>query len=311
MRRSVAVFVLVLLALTSCSSSSDSGKSAARSTGPSVPVATIHKLVKKGNLCQRLAGSLDGQWRAAAETDVYVSAPVFDRCLLTESKDPQRPVSVGVSVLKATKADLDRSQLAYDNGYGQTVPSESLTIGDGGWGVNNNAKSYVVVLSGGRLIRLSRDGGARVYEELGKIAYVATSVTSNLPVAPARTTRPECSRGTPAAQRILDTRAVVRRDRLRGKRLTCLWGNATASVKVSSGDAESPEASTFRDLSTPGIRGVHKISVGDQGFYHPYTGIAFRLGRNRFVAVTAEPYYKVEQPDLVALARSLVAAYRG
>ena len=74
--------------------------------------------------------------------------------------------------------------------------------------------------------------GAGTLDELRSIARSIAELPGELPSTQAMITRPECNRGAAAAERVLGSKVVLKRDALVDGHLTCQWGTATRSAVV-------------------------------------------------------------------------------
>ena len=115
--------------------------------------------------------------------------------------------------------------------------------------------------------------------------------------------------GRPAAERILGTRAAVRRDVVSNGFLRCQWGSATRAVQVQAGDSSSDQAEWFLYLQNGGDQtAVHKVSVGTEGWQQTNGPVVSRTNRQTFVLVTA-PGGKTGPTPILAFARAIAAVF--
>ncbi|HEY3562647.1 MAG TPA: hypothetical protein VGL05_34510 [Kribbella sp.] len=216
--------------------------------------------------------------------------PTYDVCQFTLSAGKNGPVlRVGVSVLSATKATLAATQKAY-----AAQPREPVLpakVGQGGYGTS----TFVVFLQGGKLYKISGPKAT-----LAKYVVLAQEVIRQAPGLPEperSITRPECERGTSAAEKVLGAPALVRRDdqTILGD-VVCGW--VTATSVLSSSVRREPDAEA---LLAP-IRKAptsQSIPLGDEGYVDTATGrTTIRVGDDKLVDLVPLPARAIN-PDLM------------
>lgn len=300
MRRITAAVAVVLLGLVACDSHTP--PQAVR-TPTATPTAT-------GSLCERLAPRLTG-WKAA-ETASSLIVPLGDGCSLVDAAEDRHRVRVTLSAIPVTDAQFaefrksDAEQIT-ELGYAAKVIDGG--IGPGSWAVDPAAAaSWLVFRAGNRPIKLRvENDGSGTLDELRSIAQTILDLPGGLPTAQSIIARPECARGTAAAERLLGGRAVLRRDTLTDGYLSCQWGSATRSVAVRSGGLGSDPALDFGY-----VRGgfhSHRVNVGVEGWQQTDGELAFRTAKDAYIELVATPGTTLRPGPVVALAQAIAPAY--
>lgn len=216
--------------------------------------------------------------------------PTYDVCQLGLSASPSGPyLRVGISVLPATKATLTATQRAYAATKRQ--PAKPAAVGEGGFGTS----TFVVFLLNGRLYKVS--GPSATLAKYVLLGQEVARQAPGLPEAPPLITRPECERGTPAAEKVLGAPAMIRRD---GETplgdLVCGWVNPTSVLSTSVRRTPRAEA-----LMAPLRRAAtsQSIPLGDEGYVDTATGrTTIRVGDDKLVDLVPLPARAVD-PDLM------------
>ncbi|MFD7160961.1 hypothetical protein ACFV9C_40700 [Kribbella sp. NPDC059898] len=300
MRRRATITAVLLLALLGCDP---------HTTNQTAPTPT-------GNLCDRIRPTLPGNWTTKAG-ESWPTAPLSDLCNLVAPAQSTHQIQVLVSILPVTAAQaaryrkFDEIQTA-DRSYAAKVTDGGM--GDGSWALNPAAAApWLVFRTGNRQVRLrAAPDGAATMDELLSVAHAITAVPGGLPVAKARIVRPQCERGTAAAEHVIGGAAVARRDTLVDGHLWCEWGNETASVWAIAGDRGSDEAIDFHLVQTAGADPAvqnHRVTVGAEGWQQDDGYLVFRTARGQFVIVSSAPYAEMKPVPIVMLARAIAPAY--
>jgi hypothetical protein len=262
------------------------------------------------SLCERLRPGLSGAWQASAREPSRSLIPVSDSCWLDPAHRDYR-VRLSVSVLPATADDL--TAIRKINEFYEALVIKDGEVGPGSWGVNSDEAPYLVFLSGGHLIRVTKEPGGRgAFDELQALARKIDALPPVPPAAPL-VRRPECEAGTAAAQKLLGSAATIRRDSLSTSGLVrCLWGTsrATAFAVAGRGTQSNEGQELIQNRPDPRVIAprVVRVPVGAEGIQHA-DGISFRVGKDTFVTVGAVPLYSAQPADLLALARAMVPVY--
>ncbi|GAA1556162.1 hypothetical protein GCM10009804_11260 [Kribbella hippodromi] len=269
------------------------------------------------NLCDQVRPHLPGTWTTASEPP-STAAPLSDSCALVDSASPARRIRISLSLLPVT----DKQAAAYRKHDEVMVKSGGYVVkvtdgeaGPGSWALNPAAAApWLVFRAAGHQIRLRiENAGAGTMEDLRSVARAVTGLSGGLPSLPAVIARPECERGTPAAEHILGAKAVVRRDALVDGHLWCRWGSTDRTAWVSSGTAGSEASLDFVDVKAgaTGEVGIsHSVSVGAEGWQQNDGLLAFRTGSGAYVTVGSEPWDEMRPIPIVVLARAIVPAYK-
>lgn len=260
-----------------------------------------------GNLCERIQPKLTGTWTISGpEPRLY--APLSDACMLTDTAQKAHQIQLALSSVPVTDAQaavLRRSDEASVAGWYAAKVIDG-GAGTGSWALNPAAAApWLVVRVGGRLIRLRMvNDGAGTLDELRSIARTITTLPGELPPAPAMITRPECSRGTPAAERVLGSKVVLERDALVDGQLTCQWGSATRSVVV-----RPSSLLEFNDLKAGASAGLaHRATVGAEGWQSDGV-LIFRTANGTYAEVTGTPGTTLRTASILALAQAIAPTY--
>ena len=212
--------------------------------------------------------------------------PTYDVCQFELGTGPNGPVlRVGVSVLPATKMTL----AAVRKAAGTAV--KPAAVGDGGFG----GPTYVVFLFGGRLYKVS--GPAATLAKYVVLAQDVVRQAPGLPEAQQLITRPECERGSSAAEKVMGAPAMVRRDgqTLLGD-LVCGWVNSNSVLSTSVRRTPNAEAlmAPIRKAATS-----QSIPVGDDAYVDTATGrTTIRVGDDKLVDLVPLPARAID-PDLM------------
>ncbi|WP_433159804.1 hypothetical protein [Kribbella sp. CA-247076] len=309
---------LVLLALPACDAD-EPAKPAAQTT-PS-PTATPPSTAppstaptSTSDLCERVLPTLAGDWKAEFRTAFY--APPADGCRLIDGAQPGHAIRVSVSILPVSVAEaaavrrLDEAQLGTD-----TVAK----IIDGGLGADSwawnpaAAAPRLAFRTGDRLVRVAaedfREDGLN---ELKAIARAIAALPGGIPAPQPVVERPECARGTAAAESLLGSKAVVRRDAVVDGHLFCQWGTPTRVVQTSSGGIGSDEYLTFtalRDAGGSQLNITRRVAIGAEGWQQTDGPLAFRTPQETFVSIRVAPFSTMRAIPVAALARAIEPAY--
>jgi hypothetical protein len=259
-------------------------------------------------LCERLAPQLTG-WKAA-EADTGLIVPLGDGCSLVDTAEDRHRVRVTLSAIPVTDAQFaefrksDAERIS-EMGYAAKVIDGG--IGPGSWAVDPAAAgSWLVFRAGNRpiMLRVENDG---TLDELRSIAQTILGLPGGFPTAQPIIARPECARGTAAAERLLGEQAVLRRDTLTDGYLSCQWGSATRSVAVRSGGLGSDPSLDFGYVK--GGFHSHRVNVGIEGWQQTDGELAFRTAKDAYIELVANPGGSLRPGPVVALAQAIAPAY--
>jgi hypothetical protein len=216
--------------------------------------------------------------------------PTYDVCQLGLSAGPNGPVlRVGISVLPATKATLAAAQKAYAATKGE--PAKPVVVGEGGYGTS----TFVVFLLNGRLYKVS--GPPATLAKYVVLAQEVVRQAPGLPEAQPLIARPDCERGTSAAEKVMGAPAIVRRDgQTAAGDLVCGWVNPTSVLYTSVRRTPNAEALMvpLRKAATS-----QPIPLGDEAYVDTATGrTTIRVGDDKLVDLVPLPARPVD-PDLM------------
>jgi hypothetical protein len=216
--------------------------------------------------------------------------PTYDVCQLTLSKSPNGPVlNVETSVLPATKATLAATQKAYAATKGEKA--SPAVVGEGGYGTS----TFVVFLLDGKLYKVAGPKAT-----LAKYVVLAQEVVRQAPGLPAANgwiTQSDCDRGSSAAEKVMGTAAMVRRDSETPLGdLVCGWVTTTNVLSTSVRRTPQAEAliAPLRKAATS-----QSIPLGDEGYVDTATGrTTIRVGDDKLVDLVPLPARAIN-PDLM------------
>lgn len=318
----------VLVCMTGCDSEPDARPTPMTSTpsSPAVtatqtPVATGSPAPLTDTVCAKMnAATVAKAFRAisakpALGSGSAASFPPLDSCIFilrsnTESNQPPytpESVTIGVSVLPATKADLAARRADFDRSPGFFGRSRPVAVGDGGFG----SPLIVMALGHGRLVEVRGHPFGSVNSLAQNLATAREAIRHlpGLPPAVRVIPRPECERGTAAATKVLAGPALVRRDSAGNSGdVNCGWANGSGMVTVESsriGNAAVVISSQRKR------KNVQPVAIGAEGIYRPDTStILFRIGTNKIVAVDHDARAgRATKADLIALAQAVAPLY--
>ncbi|MFF0271659.1 hypothetical protein [Kribbella sp. NPDC004536] len=297
MRRRATITAVLLLALLGCDP---------HTTKQAAPTPT-------GNLCERVRPTLPGNW-TTEDGEPGVAAPLSDVCTLVDRDQAAHRIRVLLSILPVT--DTQAAKLRKDDEASAAAGNYAAKVSDGGlgngsWALDPAAAApWVVFRTGGRQVRLSvANAGAGTMDELRSIARSIMALAGGLPAAPAMITRPECAGGTAAAERILGTKSVLRRDALVDKHLSCRWASAMRSVATYAGGDSRIDFGYIKDGATGGQPWAHRVTVGVEGWQQDDGFLIFRSRTDQYVTVVSLPYQEMRPVPIVMLARAIAPAY--
>ncbi|TCC17088.1 hypothetical protein [Kribbella sindirgiensis] len=307
MHRRAVIATLLLLTLLGCNPDT---------TNKTAPIPS-------GDVCERVRPQLAGNWTTDSADSAdggdsggpKLGAPLSDTCALVDADQQTHRIWVKVSILPVT----DEQAVAYRKadelsaarlGYAAKVTDGGL--GNGSWALNPAAAApWLVFRTEGRQVRLRVDNdGAGTMDELRSIARRIAELPGGLPAAPLTTVRPECDRGTAAAEHVLGAKAVVRRDALVDQQLWCQWGSAARAVWVTAGRAGSGNAFSFNILQENAKSNEsHRVTVGTEGWQQTQGFLVFKTGKGVYVAIASAPIEQMRPIPIVMLARAIEPAY--
>ncbi|MEV5963801.1 hypothetical protein AB0L70_18675 [Kribbella sp. NPDC051952] len=314
MRRIIGLAcVLAALTLTACSDKQPDAMNQAATQHP----ATTQK--PTGNLCERLqaeptGNEFKGHWTVEPSIP-GLHVPPSDTCLLVDSEVLEHAIHVSVSVLPVTAADA--ATFRKNDEVAQRAYSAANKVIDGGVGTDSwaanpaRATAWLVFQVNDRQLRLeTENAGYGDLDELRSMARTITNLAGGIPTAAAVVERPECARGTRAAEDILGTKATVRRDAIVKGYLRCQWGSATRSVFARAGDGSSDAAEDFLVMQKgTGATRSHKVSVGAEGWQGADGHVTFQSKRQSFVGVFSFPVGSMRAGSILAFARAIAPAF--
>jgi hypothetical protein len=216
--------------------------------------------------------------------------PTYDVCQLGLSTSPNGPVlRVGISVLPATKATLAAAWQSYAASKGGLA--NAAVVGEGAFGDS----TFMVFLLHGRLYKVS--GPPATKAKYVELAQEVIRQAPGLPEAQPLITRPDCERGSSAAEKVMGTPAMVRRDGQTALGdLVCGWITPTSVLYTSVRRTPKAEAlmAPIRKASTS-----QSIPLGDEAYVDTATGrTTIRVGDDKLVDLVPLPARAVD-PDLM------------
>ncbi|MGZ0152708.1 hypothetical protein ACXJJ3_37015 [Kribbella sp. WER1] len=297
MHRRATITAVLLLALLGCSP---------HTTNQAAPTPNL-----SGDLCERVRPTLPGNW-TTERGEYRPAAPLSDGCTLVDPATAAHRIRVFVSILPVTTEQavrfrkVDEATVAA-GGYAAKVSDGGM--GDGSWALNPAAAApWLVFRVAGRQIRLSvENSGAGTMDELRSIARAVTTLAGGLAAAPPTVVRPECAVGTAAAERILGTKAVLRRDALVDNHLTCEWGSAMRTVAAFASADGMADFGMVKQAATAGL--AHRVTVGAEGWQQDDGYLLFKTSRDEYVTVVSLPWDEMRPKPIVTLARAIAPAY--
>ncbi|MER7245996.1 hypothetical protein [Kribbella sp. NPDC000426] len=227
--------------------------------------------------------------------------PTYDVCQLTLSTASNGPVlKVETSVLPATKATLAATQRAY--AATKKEPAKPALLGDGGYGTS----TFVVFLLNGRLYKIT--GPKATLAKYVVLGQDAIAQAPGLPDPELLITRPDCERGTSAAEKVMDGPAMVRRD---GETAlgdpVCGWITATSVLYTSV--RRTPQA---KALMVPIRKAAtsQSLPLGDEGYVDTATGrTTIRVGDDKLVDLVPLPARAINPDLMTQFALSMAQLY--
>ncbi|GAA2821155.1 hypothetical protein [Kribbella solani] len=267
-------------------------------TPSQTPSATPSESAKAADtLCVRMNATLVRSTLAVPVATVQPKTPpadfgipTYDVCQLELGIGPNPPVlNVETSVLPATKAILAATQKAYAATKGE--PAKPAVVGEGGYGTS----TFVVFLLGGKLYKIAGPKATPA-----KYVEIARDVALQQPgqlVPEWRITRPECDRGSAAAEKVMGAAAMIRRD---GQTLSgdpvCGWVNS-ASVLYSTVRRTPNAKALMAPIRTAAT--AQSVPLGDEGYVDTATGrTTIRVGDDKLVDLVPLPARAIN-PDLM------------
>jgi hypothetical protein len=216
--------------------------------------------------------------------------PTYDVCQLGLSTSPNGPVlRVGISVLPATKATLAAAWQSYAASKGGLA--NAAVVGEGAFGNS----TFMVFLLHGRLYKIS--GPPATKAKYVELAQEVIRQAPGLPEAQPLITKPDCERGSSAAEKVMGTPAMVRRDGQTALGdLVCGWITPTSVLYTSVRRTPKAEAwmAPIRKASTS-----QSIPLGDEAYVDTATGrTTIRVGDDKLVDLVPLPARAVD-PDLM------------
>ncbi|MFG1818745.1 hypothetical protein ACGFIF_33625 [Kribbella sp. NPDC049174] len=227
--------------------------------------------------------------------------PTYDVCQFGLSTSPNGPVlRVGVSVLPATKATLAGAQKAYAATKGE--PAKPAVVGEGGFGTS----TFVVFLLDGRLYKVSGPPAT-----LAKYVVLGQEVVRQAPGLPEPQpliARPDCERGSSAAEKVLGAPAMVRRDGQTALGdLVCGWVNPTSVLSTSVRRTPNAEALMQPIRKAPTSQ---SIPLGDEAYVDTVTGrTTIRVGADKLVDLVPLPARAIDPDTMTAFALAMSPLY--
>lgn len=227
--------------------------------------------------------------------------PTYDVCQFGLSTSPNGPLlRVGVSVLPATKATLAGAQKAYAATKGE--PAKPAVVGEGGFGTS----TFVVFLLDGRLYKVSGPPAT-----LAKYVVLGQEVVRQAPGLPEPQpliARPDCERGSSAAEKVLGAPAMVRRDGQTALGdLVCGWVNPNSVLSTSVRRTPNAEALMQPIRKAPTSQ---SIPLGDEAYVDTATGrTTIRVGADKLVDLVPLPARAIDPDTMTAFALAMSPLY--
>lgn len=227
--------------------------------------------------------------------------PTYDVCQFGLSTSPNGPVlRVGVSVLPATKVTLTGAQKIYAASKGE--PAKPAVVGEGGFGTS----TFVVFLLSGRLYKVS--GPPATLAKYVVLGQDVVRQAPGLPEAQPLIARPDCERGSSAAEKVMGAPAMVRRDGQTALGdLVCGWVNPNSVLSTSVRRTPNAEAlmQPIRKAATS-----QSIPLGDEAYVDTATGrTTIRVGSDKLVDLVPLPARAIDPDTMTAFALAMSPLY--
>ncbi|WP_041289394.1 hypothetical protein [Kribbella flavida] len=254
--------------------------------------------------------TLAGEWKA--EEQPPASFPLADVCSLTNAADPNNQYSISLGVLPVSAqdaAELRKYDVRRLKGHYVVQPVDG-GVGQDSWAVDPAAAGpWVVFRSGNRLVKVSRPlGGKGQLNAVKAVARTIERLPGGFPPTRSMHRRPECERGTAAAEKLLAAKAAARRDTLVNGFVSCRWASTRQAAVAIGGGLGSDAAIAFTNLRNAGTGPVvsnRRVPVGQEGWQQDNGFLAYQLAENAFVTVVAHPMPSTQSAGVLALARAL------
>jgi hypothetical protein len=311
MRRVPAGLACVIaLLLAGCDSSTE--QPVADRTAVTASPATAQPA---GNICDRVRPTLPGEWKIEVQQPLV--NPIADSCWLTSTTDPKDKYRIAVGVLPLTKqdiADLRKSAERRMKEDRYVAKAVDAGIGENSWSVNPALEGpWLFFFSGGRMVRVAQETyGPGQLAAITAVAKTINALPGGLPATPKIVGRPECERGTAAAEKVLGGKALARRDALIDGEVMCQWGSPRAGVAVAAGGPASEPATEFRiikSISTNPVPEARRVDVGQEGWQHDSGYLVYRIGKDRFVTILPSLLAGKPSAAIVALGKAMIPVY--
>lgn len=227
--------------------------------------------------------------------------PTYDVCQFGLSTSPNGPVlRVGVSVIPATKATLAGAQKAYAATKGE--PAKPAVVGEGGFGTS----SFVVFLLQGRLYKVS--GPPATMAKYVVLGQEVVRQAPGLPEAQPLIARPDCERGSDAAEKVMGMQAMVRRD---GQTAlgdpVCGWVNPDSVLSTSVRRTPNAKALMEPIRKAPTAQ---SIPLGDEAYVDTATGrTTILVGDDKLVDLVPLPARPIDPDTMTAFALAMSPLY--
>ncbi|TWD81180.1 hypothetical protein FB561_2284 [Kribbella amoyensis] len=268
-----------------------------------------------GSLCDRVRPTLAGDWKA--EDQPPGPFPLSDVCQLTNFADPNNRYKISVTVLPVSAADAAEFRKVEERGLKDRFVVEPVdgAVGQDSWSVNPAASGpWLVFRTGGRLVRVRQNvSGEGQLEAVEAVAQTIDSLPGGIPAAQAIQRRPECDRGTAAAERLLEAKASARRDTLVNGFVTCRWGSQRRAASTEGGGPASEAWLGFTNLKDAGDDSrswVRRVAVGKEGWQQDDGFLAYKITENAYVNAAGYPPLTTKSAKVLDLARAIAPAYR-
>lgn len=175
-------------------------------------------------------------------------------------------------------------------------------VGEGGYGTS----TFVVFLLDGKLYKIAGPKATPA-----KYVVLAQEVVRQVPGLPATNgwiTRPDCDRGSSAAEKVMGTAAMVRRDSESPLGdVVCGWVTTTSVLYTSVRRTPQAEAliAPLRKASTS-----QSIPLGDEGYVDTATGrTTIRVGDDKLVDLVPLPARAVNPDVMTQFALAMSSLY--
>jgi hypothetical protein len=260
-----------------------------------------------GSPCERVLPTMRGSWKAERGETARGGQPLSDTCWLTDAADAKHRIRISVSVLPMTAEDLAKVRDT-DSFYMPVVDGE---VGKGSWATSSTDDARVMISSSERLVRVvTTVGWTEGLAEARAVAKTVDGLPGGVPAAQAVIRRPECDRGTAAAEKLLGMPARARRDSVSDGRVRCLWGTTRGTAFAEAGGIRSAPGEEFSWIKTLDPIQAKQVKIGAEGRQTAEV-VTYRVGKDTYVSVGAGPFLTTDPAAVRALALAMLPVYGG